>query len=96
MGRNGAIQRLLNMVRDAQNSCTDSQCFTPGENQLPVPPNNGNLTSTILIAVIWLFVAFGLFYLRPSNLRRQATDVPEKPVISSENDRDDRDPPSVN
>jgi len=82
-----AMNRLLNLLRNTQSTCTDSECFTDG---LPGPGTpEGNGWSSWLIVLIWFVVALALFFTRPTTLRRPAL---EKPPPGSD-DRDGPPPP---
>lgn len=84
-----AMNRLLNLLRNSQSTCTDSECFTDG---LPGPPQaaGGDGWSMWMIMLVWGIIALTLFFTRPSSLRRS---VQEKPARGPDQDRDDQPPP---
>ncbi|CAF0857545.1 unnamed protein product [Didymodactylos carnosus] len=63
----GAMQRLISMLRNAQTTCTDSECFTgslPGTT--PTPERN---TTMWMMFIAWVGIAFLLFIFRPRSLQ---------------------------
>ncbi|KAB7498533.1 Small integral membrane protein 14, partial [Armadillidium nasatum] len=62
-----AMRRLLSILRQSQSHCTDNECF----NELPGPNvSQGTLgNDTMMFALLWVALALGLFFLRPSSLR---------------------------
>lgn len=76
----GAMRRLISLLRDSQSYCTDNQCSP----ELPGPQGSdtgGNNHTAFFIMMIWIVIAFVLYLLRPQSMRQGA----EKP---SRNDRD--------
>uniref|UniRef100_U3FXD6 Small integral membrane protein 14 n=1 Tax=Micrurus fulvius TaxID=8637 RepID=U3FXD6_MICFL len=69
-----AMRRLINLLRQSQSYCTDTECLQelPGPN--PSAENDLNVT---MIMMGWLVVALVLFLMRPISLRRSMTS--EKP-----------------
>jgi len=70
-----AMRRLLSLLRSSQNYCTDSECVQ----ELPGPSGEaGGLggNSLFLIMMLWMAVAFALFFLRPKAMRHTAPDKP--------------------
>ncbi|XP_076868628.1 small integral membrane protein 14 [Brachyhypopomus gauderio] len=82
-----AMRRLLNLLRQSQSYCTDTECLQ----ELPGPgtPAGGDLTLPMII-MGWMVLALLLFLLRPSSLR--GPRVSSKPTSPSTNHG--RDPPS--
>ncbi|BFZ05477.1 hypothetical protein BsWGS_08516 [Bradybaena similaris] len=76
MNHESAMQRLINMLRDSQNACTDSGCENP-PNSLPGP--NGT-QGYMFLMLGWMFIATLLYLLRPRTLRLRGD---EKPAPSS-------------
>nr|XP_034968912.1 small integral membrane protein 14 isoform X2 [Zootoca vivipara] len=69
-----AMRRLINLLRQSQSYCTDTECLQ----ELPGPnPSADNDISVTMIMVGWLVLALVLFLMRPANLRRPFTA--EKP-----------------
>uniref|UniRef100_A0A8C5SFN1 Small integral membrane protein 14 n=1 Tax=Laticauda laticaudata TaxID=8630 RepID=A0A8C5SFN1_LATLA len=69
-----AMRRLINLLRQSQSYCTDTECLQ----ELPGPsPSIENDISVTMIMVGWLVVALVLFLMRPISLRRSMTS--EKP-----------------
>jgi len=72
MNHQRAMAHLTNMLRNAQTTCTDTECF-PG--QLPGPQNTNAATDTTrmyLMLGLWLAIAFLLFFFRPRTMRNNA------------------------
>ncbi|XP_022111107.1 small integral membrane protein 14-like [Acanthaster planci] len=64
----GAMRRLISMLRDSQQSCSDSQC----DLELPHPTsdNDGYITfSLLMITVGWIVLAIILYLTRPSMMQ---------------------------
>ncbi|CAH3160253.1 unnamed protein product [Porites lobata] len=74
----GAMRRLISLLRDSQSYCTDNQCLQ----ELPGPQgtNNtgGDSHTTFYIMMVWIVIAFVLYLLRPQSMRQGA----EKPSRS--------------
>ncbi|CAF0785039.1 unnamed protein product [Adineta ricciae] len=72
MNHEHAMNRLTNMLRNAQTTCTDTECFT---SPLPGQPNTGEghgdtgTMNMYLMLAIWLAIAFLLFIFRPRTIR---------------------------
>jgi len=62
------MMRLISMLRNSQSYCSDSECF-PEMPGLQGQSQNGDF-GFVMIAMLWMIVAFFLFMLRPSSLRR--------------------------
>lgn len=62
-----AMRRLINLLRQSQSYCTDTECLQefPG----PTAGGDGEVTVT-MIMMAWLVIALALFLLRPGSLRR--------------------------
>eukprot|EP01147_Barroeca_monosierra_P007823 gene7823-9963_t len=56
------IQRIIQLLRNSQESCTDSQCF-----QDLTRPDDG--LSTLAMMFIWILFAIGLYIARPASMR---------------------------
>lgn len=68
------MQRLLNLLRNSQNYCSDNNCVE----EMPGPegtPGAGGM-SMMLMMMGWLVVATALFLLRPNSLRGQGDQKP--------------------
>lgn len=71
-----AMRRLINMLRDSQNACTDSGCETS-----PNDPSSPNCSEGYMMLMLgWVVVATLLYLLRPRTLRVSGD---EKPAPSS-------------
>ncbi|KXJ13221.1 small integral membrane protein 14 [Exaiptasia diaphana] len=72
----GAMRRLISLLRSSQSYCTDNQCLQelPGPQQGNSTGPEGNSTTLFLI-MAWIAIAFILFLLRPQRLR-QGGDKP--------------------
>ncbi|CAF3376611.1 unnamed protein product [Rotaria sp. Silwood1] len=91
MNHEHAMNRLTNMLRNAQTTCTDTECFT---GPLPGQPNTGGntgMSNVYLIIAIWLALAFLLYIFRPRTLRNNR-DHPSKPNNQGPH-RGNQDPP---
>ncbi|TSO98526.1 UDP-glucose 6-dehydrogenase [Bagarius yarrelli] len=62
-----AMRRLINLLRQSQSYCTDTECLQ----ELPGPgsPTGGDLTLPMII-MGWIVLALALFLLRPASMRR--------------------------
>ncbi|CAF0882393.1 unnamed protein product [Rotaria sordida] len=92
MNHEHAMNRLTNLLRNAQTTCTDTECFT---GPLPGQPNtdggNTGISHMYLIIAIWLAIAFLLFIFRPRTLRNNR-EHPNKPN-NQDPHHDNQDPP---
>ncbi|PFX18365.1 small integral membrane protein 14-like [Stylophora pistillata] len=73
----GAMRRLISLLRSSQSYCTDNQCLQ----ELPGPQGNdtgGDSHTAFYIMIAWLIIAFVLYLLRPQSMRQG----PEKPSRS--------------
>ncbi|XP_054009001.1 small integral membrane protein 14 [Hylaeus anthracinus] len=77
-----ATQRLLAILRQSQNYCTETECFLPGSRDVQ---ESSDFFTTCLI------IAFGIimYVLRPNSLRRLRNDNAK----DSDNRRDSNDDP---
>jgi len=77
------MQRLLNLLRNSQNYCTDNECVQdmPGPNG---DPSVGGMGMTMMMLMGWLVVATALFLMRPNSLR----NTNQKPARSSDGGND--------
>ncbi|KFP83614.1 PREDICTED: small integral membrane protein 14 [Apaloderma vittatum] len=65
-----AMRRLINLLRQSQSYCTDTECLQ----ELPGPNSSSdNCISFPMIMMAWVVIALVLFLLRPSNLRGSST-----------------------
>ncbi|XP_041347944.1 small integral membrane protein 14-like [Gigantopelta aegis] len=71
-----AMQRLINLLRNSQNYCTDNQCLQdlPGPNATP----DGGYSTMMMMMLGWLVVATALFLLRPPSLRNRGDEKPAR------------------
>ncbi|NWQ72731.1 SIM14 protein, partial [Columbina picui] len=61
-----AMRRLINLLRQSQSYCTDTECLQ----ELPGPNSSSdNGISFAMIMMAWVVIALVLFLLRPRNLR---------------------------
>ncbi|XP_028831439.1 small integral membrane protein 14 isoform X2 [Denticeps clupeoides] len=79
-----AMRRLINLLRQSQSYCTDTECLQeiPG----PSPSVDGDLTVPMII-LGWMLLAFVLFLLRPPSMRGGHSSKPQSP-------HNNRDPPA--
>nr|XP_044986074.1 small integral membrane protein 14 [Jaculus jaculus] len=80
-----AMRRLINLLRQSQSYCTDTEC----PRELP-GPSGDNGTSITMILMAWMVIAVILFLLRPPNLR--GSNLSGKPA-SPHNGQDPPAPP---
>ncbi|XP_062864653.1 small integral membrane protein 14 [Trichomycterus rosablanca] len=81
-----AMRRLINLLRQSQSYCTDTECLQ----ELPAPgsPTGGELTLPMII-MGWVVLVLVLFLLRPAGLRGPRTSSkPSRPFTNN-----DREPP---
>ncbi|KJH50513.1 hypothetical protein DICVIV_03363 [Dictyocaulus viviparus] len=79
-----AMRRLLSLLRDTQDYCTDSECFTEGG------PSAVANNSILLWSMLWGLLALLLFFMRPNSMRSNPQGL-GKPGPS--NDRNNQPPP---
>ncbi|XP_066916392.1 small integral membrane protein 14-like [Clytia hemisphaerica] len=88
----GAMRRLISLLRQSQNYCTDDQCFgnPPGPNQ-----NEDTGMTMFMMFIAWVVVAAALYLFRPTSVRDGS-----KPARHDNNDdhpdrNDPHNPPPV-
>ncbi|XP_067938636.1 small integral membrane protein 14-like isoform X1 [Watersipora subatra] len=67
-----AMRRLINMLRNSQDACTDNECLTSP--LLPQGADGANDSSNSMMMIImfaWLVIAAALFMFRPASMRAQ-------------------------
>eukprot|EP00118_Oscarella_pearsei_P003057 m.12735 g.12735 ORF g.12735 m.12735 type:complete len:105 (+) comp24259_c0_seq2:68-382(+) len=67
----GAMRRLLSLLRQAQSSCTDNQCFGTVPNPAGSDGGDGGMTVWALL-ILWLIIAILLYLFRPASMRQRA------------------------
>ncbi|XP_051054358.1 small integral membrane protein 14 [Phodopus roborovskii] len=67
-----AMRRLINLLRQSQSYCTDTECLR----ELPGPSGDSGVSITVIL-MAWMVIAVLLFLLRPPNLR--GSSLPGKP-----------------
>jgi len=70
-----AMQRLMNLLRNSQTSCTDSECIQDG-GPMSRDPSGSGYNMMMMIMIGWLIVATALYILRPSTMRRSLDEKP--------------------
>ncbi|XP_060528642.1 small integral membrane protein 14 [Cylas formicarius] len=85
-----AMRRLLNVLRNSQALCTDTECFETGATPPRTNPNNPD---SLLILTVFFAAVLLLYMLRPRNQQIQQ-DV-RKPS-RNENNSNGPPPPAVN
>lgn len=80
-----AMRRLISLLRQSQNYCTDEQCFgeQPGPNS---DAGDANLT-LFMMFVAWVVLAATLYMFRPASIQ----DGSSKPVNDEDNNDHRRD-----
>ncbi|KAH7731739.1 hypothetical protein AAVH_00637 [Aphelenchoides avenae] len=69
------MRRLISLLRDSQNDCTDGECNSDSLGS--AGGDNGNM---MFLAMLWGVLAMALFFMRPSSMRRGNDDqLQEKP-----------------
>ncbi|CAH1233709.1 SMIM14 [Branchiostoma lanceolatum] len=70
-----AMDRLLELLRNSQQYCTDNECVQdpPGPNG--TPEGDAGLTLTMMM-IAWVVIALVLYLLRPQSLRGQGDQKP--------------------
>ncbi|CAJ1052128.1 small integral membrane protein 14 [Xyrichtys novacula] len=87
-----AMRRLINLLRNSQSYCTDTECFQ----ELPGPsgPVGGGGELTLpMIMMGWMVLALILYLLRPSSLRGPSQTA--KPSGPHNSDRREPPPPPI-
>jgi len=74
-----ATRRIINMIRQTQNYCTENECITDGQGG-PGGATGGGSDMGMLFIGFWFLLAIVLFFMRP-----RRTELPGK-------GRDDADP----
>ncbi|KAL5016699.1 hypothetical protein ScPMuIL_006288 [Solemya velum] len=71
-----AMQRLMNLLRNAQDTCTDNQCLQdlPGSNTAP----DGGFSMMMMMMLGWLVVATALYLFRPQSMRDRGDMKPSR------------------
>jgi len=85
------MQRLLNLLRNSQNYCSDNQCVQ----DMPGPqgdPAGDGMSMTMMMMMGWVVIATALFLLRPPSLRRVGD---QKPRPAEGDDQPPPPPPPV-
>uniref|UniRef100_A0A8C3X029 Small integral membrane protein 14 n=1 Tax=Catagonus wagneri TaxID=51154 RepID=A0A8C3X029_9CETA len=80
-----AMRRLINLLRQSQSYCTDTECLQ----ELPGPSSDNGISITMVL-MAWMVIAVILFLLRPPNLR--GSNLTGKPA-SPHNGQDPPAPP---
>ncbi|KAI5188330.1 small integral membrane protein 14 [Manis pentadactyla] len=80
-----AMRRLINLLRQSQSYCTDTECLQ----ELPGPSGDNGMNITMIL-MAWMVIAVILFLLRPPNLR--GSNLTGKPT-SPHNGQDPPAPP---
>lgn len=70
------MQRLMNLLRSSQDTCTDTQCYQdlPGPQGAP----DGGFSTMMLMMMGWIVLATALFLLRPPSLRSRGDEKPAR------------------
>ncbi|KAJ8281315.1 hypothetical protein GJAV_G00066110 [Gymnothorax javanicus] len=81
-----AMRRLINLLRQTQSYCTDTECLQ----EMPGPSTSGGGDLTLpMIMLAWAVLAIVLFFLRPASLRGQG---PSGKAIGPHNNHDQEPP----
>ncbi|CAD6185930.1 unnamed protein product [Caenorhabditis auriculariae] len=83
-----AMRRLISLLRDTQNLCTDTGCETDSL--------TGSGGGTIMLwSMMWAILAMALFFFRPNSMRSGSNNSLEKPGPSNGEDNNQPPPPTV-
>jgi len=80
----GAMRRLISLLRGSQSYCNEEQCFTDAPN-IQASNNDGGMTM-MYVMMAWIIAAILLYLLRPASMRGGS----EKPTPGN---TDRQDPP---
>ncbi|XP_066158173.1 small integral membrane protein 14 [Euwallacea fornicatus] len=83
-----AMRRLLNVLRNSQNLCTDTECFEPGVN----PSDEATQPENLYLLTFLIGIAFLFFFFRP---RPQRIEPFEKPSSGNSNNPPPSAPPAI-
>jgi hypothetical protein len=83
-----ATRRIINMVRQTQDYCTDNECFTetPGAQGPNAGGNDGNMA--MFFIGLWFMIALVLYFMRPR------TSLPPSKARGSDDAGPSHDPPA--
>lgn len=90
----GAMQRLLTLLRESQSYCTDTECFDdPPLSNVQGPDH----MSPFFMMALWAVFAMMMFLMRPSSMRSTpAVEGGDKPTgVTNNNDQPPPPPPSA-
>lgn len=92
----GAMRRLISLLRQSQNYCTDEQCF--GEAPGPQSSEGDSSLTMFMMFVVWVVLAATLYMFRPASLQ-EGTSKPVNDEYDDDHSRRDnnepRQPPPV-
>ncbi|XP_058806945.1 small integral membrane protein 14 isoform X2 [Phymastichus coffea] len=69
-GNDLMIQRLLSILRQSQEYCTDNECLTPPS--LPASPNAQVESGDFMVVCLMMIFGMLLYVLRPNSLRQSS------------------------
>lgn len=84
----GAMQRLLRMLQNAQDACTDGECT---DGMLDDATDGGVTTATLVAA--WAVAATALYIMRPNALRANTNNTLGKPSNPNGDNNNNNGPP---
>ncbi|XP_061881975.1 small integral membrane protein 14 [Entelurus aequoreus] len=89
-----AMRRLINLLRNSQSYCTDSECppDMPGPSMEGLLEGGGDLTVPMML-MGWVVLAVILFLLRPSTLRGSSAAAAKPDRAHSSDEREPPAPP---
>ncbi|XP_071520331.1 small integral membrane protein 14-like [Panulirus ornatus] len=87
-----AMRRLLSLLRQSQDYCTDTECLTemPGPTS---PTQDVSGDNVMLLGMMWALLAVALFFMRPTSLR---SNPDAKPSNSNQDGGAPPSPPTAN
>ncbi|XP_071946337.1 small integral membrane protein 14-like [Antedon mediterranea] len=68
--REGAMRRLISLLRNSQTTCTENECMN-----LQAPEGDGGY-SFMMLMMGWIVLAVVLFLMRPNSMRNRGDDKP--------------------
>ncbi|XP_053965208.1 small integral membrane protein 14 [Anastrepha ludens] len=65
-----AMQRLLAMIRQSQNHCTDVECIDVSGRVRETTTGSGNEESTLIMTTMFMLFAVLMYFIRPESIRK--------------------------
>jgi hypothetical protein len=86
------MRRLISLLRDSQNDCTDTDCATDS-----LGAGGGENGNMLFLAMLWGVLAMVMFLMRPSSMRSggNGNQLQEKPRPNGNSGGPGNDPPAL-